>query len=197
MKSSEWLVRATQDLPAGVTARVKADTLAHLQDAGIDEQEDVRPLLGRPDDTAAELRRLYLTNKEWLEHQKSRTSITGFDLSEWLILGWPALLLWSVFDDRAPFHGFWFVQGLLAILFLVMLALTWRMHPLRCKSWRLWSVALCSLPMQWTYFNEVIFGGELSLSVPIICAVLLSGGWFQYRRDARLARTLTLEGEQA
>ncbi|MBB5366461.1 hypothetical protein HNQ08_005590 [Deinococcus humi] len=30
MKASEWLVRATQDLPTGVTARVKADTLAHL-----------------------------------------------------------------------------------------------------------------------------------------------------------------------
>ena len=64
MKASEWLVRATQDLPAGVTARVKADTLAHLQDAGVDEDADVRPLLGRPADTAAELKRLYLTNAE-------------------------------------------------------------------------------------------------------------------------------------
>ncbi|CAM3908802.1 hypothetical protein [Deinococcus frigens] len=199
MKASEWLVRATQDLPTGVTARVKADTLAHLHDAGVDEQEDVRPLLGRPDDTAAELRRLYLTNDEWIEQRTGGKDRTGFNLSEWLVLGLPALLwlVLEVLEARAPFHGVWSIQGLLLLLLVVTLWLTQRFHPVRRRNWRLWIASVCFMFMQWPAVTELLFGGYVWLALVTLLLWLVYCTKLQLGRDARLARTLALEGEQA
>lgn len=201
MKASEWLVRATQDLPAGVTARVKADTLAHLQDAELDEDADVRPMLGRPDRTAAELRRLYLTNDEWLELRSGGKDRTGFDPSEWIILGAP-MLLWLVLSAHnplrsVPFHGIWSVQSLLLLLVVVTLWLTQRFHPVRRRNWRLWMLMVCFMVVQWPTTTELLFGGRHWLALPTLILWLTYCARLQYRRDARLARTLALEGEHA
>lgn len=200
MKASEWLVRATQDLPAGVTARVKTDTLAHLQDAGVDEDADVRPLLGRPDRTAAELRRLYLTNDEWLELRSGGKDRTGFDLSEWMVLGAP-LLLWLMSSSidpflRISFHGIWSVQGLLLLLGVVTLWLTRGLHPVRRRNWRLWMFMVCFMVVQWPTTTELLFGGRHWLALPVLTLWLAYCARLQFGRDGRLARTLTLEGEQ-
>ena len=201
MKASEWLVRATQDLPAGVTARVKADTLAHLQDAELDEDADVRPLLGRPDRTAAELRRLYLTNDEWLELRSGGKDRTGFNLSEWLMMGLPMLLwLMSSSNDpffRVPFHGIWSVQGIPLLLVVVTLWLTQRLHPVRRRNWRLWMFMVCFMFIQWPAATELLFGGRTWLALPVLTLWLAYCARLQFGRDGRLARTLSVEGQQA
>ena len=64
MNADTWLRLATDGLPEAVKIRIERDTREHLADAGLDNAADVDPVLGAPEDTAKELKRLYLTNKE-------------------------------------------------------------------------------------------------------------------------------------
>ncbi|MFC6664450.1 hypothetical protein ACFP9V_03100 [Deinococcus radiopugnans] len=167
----------------------------------MDEGADVRPLLGRPDDTAAELRRLYLTNDEWLELLTGGKNRQGFNLSDWPLLGAP-MLLWLVSSSNdaffhVPFHGVWSVRGLLLLLVVVTLWLTQRLHPVRRRKWRLWMFMVCFMFIQWPTATELLFGGRSWLALPVLTLWLAYGTRVQLGRDARLARTLALEGEQA
>ncbi|MFD1734249.1 hypothetical protein ACFSC4_29285 [Deinococcus malanensis] len=64
MNAQQWLEQATRDLPAGVTARVSRETLSHLYEADLPDGGDVLAVLGDPEPTNDELRRVYLTVKE-------------------------------------------------------------------------------------------------------------------------------------
>lgn len=192
MKASEWLVRATQDLPAGVTARVKADTLAHLNDAGVDEAADVRPLLGRPEDTAAELRRLYLTNDEWqnLIPRKTFWSVSA----SWLnALIWPVFLIWSVFESRSPLNANWWLWGGCAVAVAAGLVLLTRLHRIRLRTW----LELAGNLLFITVFVLLGLPSVFPMLFLFLMAMSVRWLWQIWRKDARLARTLALEGEQA
>ncbi|WP_339095697.1 hypothetical protein WDJ50_14025 [Deinococcus sp. VB142] len=65
MNAENWLHIATADLPSAVKIRIAQDTREHLADAGLSSAADVDPVLGAPEDTAKELKRLYLTEAEW------------------------------------------------------------------------------------------------------------------------------------
>ena len=64
MNAENWLHIATADLPSAVKTRITQETQEHLADAGLGSAADVEPLLGAPEDTAKELKRLYLTDGE-------------------------------------------------------------------------------------------------------------------------------------
>ncbi|MDO4246060.1 MAG: hypothetical protein Q4C89_08565 [Deinococcus sp.] len=64
MNAENWLHIATADLPSAVKIRIAQDTREHLADAGLGSAADVDPVLGAPEDTAKELKRLYLTDGE-------------------------------------------------------------------------------------------------------------------------------------
>ena len=64
MNADTWLRLATDGLPEAVKIRIERDTREHLADAGLDNAADVDPVLGAPEDTAKELKRLYLTDRE-------------------------------------------------------------------------------------------------------------------------------------
>ncbi|QLG13353.1 hypothetical protein HLB42_20725 (plasmid) [Deinococcus sp. D7000] len=190
MKASEWLVRATQDLPAGVTARVKADTLAHLQDAGVDEWTDVRPLLGRPADTAAELKRLYLRNAEWLNLVPRKTFWTI--TATWLnALMWPAFLLWSLLEPRSPLNTNGWLWGGLTLGVTVM-ALVLAQLPAARR--RLWLSPAGGL----VYLTVFVLMGLMPVWPGIffyLLALTVREIWRIWHTDARLARTLSVEGK--
>ncbi len=192
MKASEWLVRATQDLPAGVTARVKADTLAHLQDAGVDEWADVRPLLGRPADTAAELKRLYLTNDEWLNLVPKKTFWTV--AAAWLnVLIWPTFLLWSWWEPRVPLNANGWLWGGFAMGVTVMAIVLGRLPAARRRLWLSPAVGL-------VYLAVFVLMGLLAAQPGILLLLLgliVREIWQIWHTDARLARTLLLEGKRA
>lgn len=65
MNADTWLRLATDGLPEAVKIRIERDTREHLADAGLGSVADVEPVLGAPEDTAKELKRLYLTEAEW------------------------------------------------------------------------------------------------------------------------------------
>ncbi|WP_216328212.1 hypothetical protein [Deinococcus aestuarii] len=63
MNAREWLAEATKGMPEAVQKRVAAETLAHLEDAGVGEGADVRDVLGMPKTMRQELGRLYVPEK--------------------------------------------------------------------------------------------------------------------------------------
>lgn len=195
MKAREWIVRATQDMPVGVMTRVEADTLGHLYDAGLADLADVRPVLGEPEATADELRRLYLTRREWLGLRPAEPLLLGLGLSEWLcVLFWPVVLLWSVLDARVtPLHGFWLSQCLLAVWGMATLLLTQQLHPLRRSQWRQWALMVGGLTLQWPYFDEVLLGGRGWLGLGVLGLFVIHSARTLVRQDGRLRRTLALE----
>lgn len=191
MNGHAWLVRATQDMPEGVTRRVTDETLAHLHEAGLSSAADVLPLLGDPEETAEGLRRLYLTNKEWLDLREGGNSRTGLNLSEWLAgLVLPAVLLAVTWQELTP----WRVLFLVA--YALMLALTQTLNPVRRRHWRLWVAGGCAAPV--FFFSD--FAGTVGSS-QLAAALLLVGLPYglsrMLRQDARLRRTLALQGESA
>lgn len=71
MNADTWLRLATDGLPEAVKTRIAQETREHLADAGLSSAADVDPVLGAPEDTAKELKRLYLTEAEWKRLQPS------------------------------------------------------------------------------------------------------------------------------
>lgn len=83
MNADTWLRLATDGLPEVVKTRVAHETQEHLADAGLGSVADVEPVLGAPEDTAKELKRLYLTEGEITMFKDDRfffflMTITGF-----------------------------------------------------------------------------------------------------------------------
>ena len=120
MHADTWLRIATADLPEPVAERVARDTREHLEDAALGAGADVDPLLGPPEATAQELRRLYLTREEWEKLTDARRS----DL-RWVHLPLMALLGWRAWEGQSP------VVVVAALAYILSYALSWRLHPLR------------------------------------------------------------------
>ena len=188
MNAALWLTRATQDLPAGVTARVSRDTLDHLHDAGLPEHADVKAVLGDPERVNDALTRLYLTARE-----SHRLGMTPPPWQGWLRVG--ALLAVATFlllEPRSPLAG----QGVWSVLFsgsvLLLVLATARLHPVRRDRWRDPTLSLIvALPL--LLGNDLLAGVPalpLTLTLALLISLRLSS---QMNLDARIRRTLPLE----
>lgn len=188
MNAALWLTRATQDLPAGVTARVRQDTLNHLHDAGLPEHADVKTVLGDPEAVNADLKRLYLTVRE-----SRRLSSHPSPWQGWLRVG--ALLAVAGFlllEPRSPLAG----QGVWSVLFgasiLLLVLATARLHPVRRDRWR-------DLPLSLIVALPLLLGHDLLAGVPALPLTLTLALMISLRLstqmnlDARIRRTLPLE----
>lgn len=194
MNGHQWLERATRDLPAGVAGRVERETRAHLQDAGLPDGADVRAVLGDPQTTNDGLRRLYLTRKEWEELGTGGPLRTGLNLTEWLVgLGFPLLLLVEVLRDASV------MAGLALAALLAILALTWDLHSVRRRQWRLWCFIVIFAVMQWV--PDLLARAEWTHGATWLWGVLglalTLGGVRRWQHDARLRRTLLAEEGRA
>lgn len=192
MKAYQWLEQATRDLPAGVAARISRETLAHLQEAELPYGTDVREVLDDPEPTNDELRRLYLTVKELENLATSGPLRTGLNLTEWLAgLVFPAVLL-----DQAMRSGAQ-PSGLGAAVLLVGLALTWDLHPVRRRQWRVLLMVLIAgwlewMPRVWSHT------GWPMVYAPLFAVLVIAYSTYQHlRRDSRVRRTLQVEQGRA
>ena len=180
MNADTWLRIATADLPEPVAERVARDTREHLEDAALGAGADVDPLLGAPEATAQELRKLYLTREEW---EKSAASASVGSL--WLSVLF-SLTVCALVWQRLP-------PALAAVVLLYALGnvLSWRLHPLRRRgiSWLLAAGVsgvylalelpeMTGLPPVWVYM--------------LLLALLLRRGNSAWQQDQRLRRTLRL-----
>ncbi len=188
MNAALWLTRATQDLPAGVTARVRRDMLDHLHDAALPEHADVKAMLGDPKEVNDDLKRLYLTVRE-----SHRLSTPPSPWQGWLRVA--ALLAAAAFlllEPRSPLAG----QGGWRVLFgasvLLLVLATACLPPVRRDRWR-------DLPLSLIVAVPLLLGSDLLAGVPTLpltltLALLISLRLrTQLRLDARMRRTLPLE----
>ncbi|GGL97844.1 hypothetical protein GCM10010841_02740 [Deinococcus aerophilus] len=80
---------------------------------------------------------------------------------------------------------------------VAMILMTQRIHPLRRRGWRLWTTVMFGLTFQCPYFTEVLLRDQCWLAYPLLIGCLARSATLQFRRYARLAHTLTLQGRQA
>lgn len=191
MNAHQWLEMATRDLPAGVAGRVGRETRAHLQDAEVADGADVRAVLGDPEATNHELRRLYLTARE-LETLADGGTLTGFHLTQWLAgLVIPATLMTGAIQNDSV------VYGLSLGGYLAGLALTWDLHPVRRRQW--WGTLMLALLSVSEWIPDLWNG--LGWDPRFLWAVLPLFLGLTSRRllthDARLRRTLIAEEGRA
>ncbi|GGS02266.1 hypothetical protein [Deinococcus sedimenti] len=188
MNATLWLTRATQDLPTGVTARVRQDTLNHLHDAGRPEHTDVTTVLGDPEAVNADLKRLYLTVRE-----SHRLSTLPSPWPGWLRVG--ALLAVAAFlllEPHSPLAG----QGVWSVLFgasvLLLVLATARLHPVRRDRWRDLTLSLIvAVPLM---LGHDLLAGVPTLPLTSTLALLISLRLStQMHLDARIRRTLPME----
>lgn len=183
MNAAQWVMRATEGMPPGVVSRVRAETLAHLQDAEVAAEVDVRPWLGHPEETRVELGRLYLTQDE----------LSGLQGSEGMSLRTPPLWMHAVF--------------LVVLLVLTGLAPT----SMAVVGVVLYAIALGysrGLPggFAWKWQHLGLVGAvalravpsalplPLELAIGVLLMLMWSlGFWKMWHGDARLRRTLALE----
>ena len=188
MNAALWLTRATQDLPAGVTARVRHDTLDHLHDAGLPEHADVKAVLGDPEAVNDDLKRLYLTVHEFHRLGRTPPPWQGWLRVAALLAGATFLLL----EPRSPLAG----QGGWSVLFgtsvLLLVLATARLHPVRRDRWR-------DLPLSLIVAVPLLLGNDLLAGVPALPLTLTLALMISLRLntqmnlDARIRRTLPLE----
>lgn len=183
VNAAQWVMHATEGMPPGVVSRVRAETLAHLQDAEAAAEADVRPWLGHPQETRLELGRLYLTQGE----------LSGPKGSQGM-------------SSRTP--PLW-----MHVVFLVVLLVLTGLHPtsMAVVGVALYIIALgCSrgLPTEfaWKWQHLGLVGAvalravpsalplPLELAIGALLTLLWSlGFWKLWYHDARLRRTLALE----
>lgn len=187
MNAHQWLERATRDLPAGVAGRVERETRAHLQDAELPGGADVREMLGDPETTNDELRRLYLTAKELEEVATSGALRTGWNLSEWLPRLLPLLWVLAYWGDRSQ----WWPM----VLYVPALVLGQRLHSVRRRHWQGWIFSLLVFSI---FVPEALveMTGKVA-GLVLTGGLLISSGFYFLRRDARLRRTLLAEEGRA
>ncbi|WP_102125270.1 hypothetical protein [Deinococcus planocerae] len=205
MNAREWLEQATMGMPEAVRDRVRAETLAHLEDAGVGEGEDVRDVLGSPERMERELGRLYLPPREIgvLRRDPSYLSAAGYGLLVLLTYVAPFFLLFSTFhslrfDLELP-QARLLSQVALSLLWswLIALLLT---RGLGSERRRLWHGALGFATWLGWYGLDSLVGslGEgpldrwsvVGLALPLCGACFFL--WKAWRDDGRLRRTLAL-----
>jgi len=187
MNAHQWLEQATRELPEGVAGRVSRETWAHLQDAGLPEAADVREVLGDPETTNDELRRLYLTRKELEEVETGGSLRTGWNLMEWLPRLLPLFWVLATWGDRAQ----WWPMALYVPAFV----LVQRFPRIRRRHWEVWMLSLLAFAL---YVPGTLV--EMTGRAPgrLLAVALLSYSAVNFlRRDARLRRTLQAEGGRA
>lgn len=118
MRLEAWLAAATPGLTPGVQARMRAEYTAHVQDAGLDEAEDVEGLLGKPEEARRSLGRVYLDAATFEGLREPRGQRVGF----WILgaYGVLLLLLWAGGNDQVgpPLTGVAIAGSLLALFTL-------------------------------------------------------------------------------
>ncbi|MBX8464037.1 hypothetical protein [Deinococcus sp. RIT780] len=188
MNAALWLTRATQDLSAGVTARVRRDTLEHLHDAALPEHADVKAVLGDPERVNDDLKRLYLTVHEFHRLGRIPPPWQGWLRVGTLLAGAAFLLL----EPRSPLAG----QGGWSVLFgasvLLLVLATTRLHPVRRDRWRDLPLSLIvAVPL---LLDNDLLAGFPTLPLTLALALLISRRLStQLQLDARIRRTLLME----
>lgn len=206
MNAREWLEQATKGMPEVVWDRVQAETLAHLEDAGVGEGADVRAVLGSPKAMRRELGRLYV-----LKHRLQDLIDPRERLSDIFCVVVPMVFLVSDVMMRAMFLrsawrppgeiiGYWrefTPEALWVLLGLVTLIGTRRLVLARRRLWRervtnLGMLAWVSVStLRDTSFSSV-FDLFFISGPPLLLVFLPIVTWHE---DRRLRRTLSLTGE--
>lgn len=195
MKAAQWTREATRNLPSGVVARVERETQAHLQDADLPEDADVRALLGDPGAMNRELRRLYLS-AERLEGL--RTPSPWLDYLPTLLL--LALLASNVWIYRMSLGEVW-VEELTPILLTLglwgLVRLTLR--PAQPEVRRLVALFAGSSVMLVMGWWDTVFSDYPQRSGMLVVGVVLAAGLVAYVANElrKLRRTLRAEEERA
>lgn len=191
MTRNEWLFSATLDMPSGVKERVRAETLAHLEDAGALQAADVRGVLGSPQQVNRELRRLYLTADEYcrLVTEPAKKGTAGLDVFS--LLAWPGLAVWFLFDSHAPLHGQW---PFLLTFVVCSAAMLWLTQALPVSRRRLWRNLASNVAFSMMYLTLPEVVNTFSYMGIVLLGLLLYRLAHDFWLDVRLQRTLKLEG---
>lgn len=200
MNAQEWLEQATKEMPDAVRRRVQAETLAHLEDAGVGEGADVRAVLGEPKAMRRELGRQYVPDKRL----RGLVEDSSFGM-KYLTYGAPILFIWIAFETirsepRSAYDQFLILAVLMVLgLWLFTFFLTRRLSPVRR---RLWEVAVGSATWWASFWLSSLSSFLNGTSSELWNAVFLtlwpfSIGfllWSTWHEDRRLRRTLALVG---
>lgn len=207
MNAQDWLAEATKGMPEAVCARVGAETLAHLEDAGVGEGMDVRPVLGKPRAMRRELGRLYVPAHRLgvLRREPPFLSALGYFL--WLLFTYLfpfVLFCFTLLDlgavrDPAQAGLLGQVAWLLLELWLVGLLGTSRLPSERRRLWH-GELSSAILFAGFCLGHLIDFlGGDRPSALrlvlvgltPVFCCFLV---WRAWHEDQRLRRTLALVG---
>lgn len=191
MNAQEWLNEATFDMPRSVRERVKAETLEHLQDSGVQDNAEVLSVLGSPQKVNRELRRLYLTESK-LNRLKSKVPSSGLSVGEWVSLFyWAVMIISSFFNADGPIpHALW-AQILLYGSLMALVLMMRHLPPIRRSIWSLFSVFSLNGVSLFHFFFQVVHGFELASA--LVCEFFVVALWDTWRQDMRIGRTLKLE----
>ncbi|WP_339095699.1 hypothetical protein WDJ50_14040 [Deinococcus sp. VB142] len=180
MNADTWLRLATDGLPEAVKIRIAQDTREHLADAGLESAADVEPVLGAPEDTAKELRRLYLTEAEF---DKLSLNTASFETIKAITgIGAP-LMTYLAFVQPFPFLLF------MTLLYIVGMVVAWRLPPLRQQHWLLHLSAFLNASYLMTYGGKI--SGLPQVWITLLVTVILCWRAAEFwQQDQKLRRTL-------
>ncbi|MBZ9712276.1 hypothetical protein [Deinococcus multiflagellatus] len=194
MTPEQWLHEATRGLPRAVVMRVQTETLAHLQEAGLGEGDDITALLGPPATTRKALGRLYVSAAEL--DVLGRDRVDGWLLSL-VMLGVLAvgLLFWGAWtgDPHLPTLG-----GVAAGLGLLALTAAWTHYwrPEQRRQMRA-NMGLCGMMLFQIVLpalSNLPLGLLESVSLCLWGGLFLTGLIAAQHSAQKLRRTLALKG---
>lgn len=205
MNAREWLEQATAGMPEPVRDRIQAETLAHLEDAGVGEGADVRAVLGEPKAMRRELGRLYIPAGRLgvLRREPPHLSTFGYFLLLLATYLLPVAQLCLLLQDLRS-EGDW-GQGellsrsiwILLLFWLVGLLLAGRLSSERRRLWQeqlSMSTLLTGLGLG--LLLDLLRGDPLDVVRLILLIlmpiVLCRSIWRARHEDQRLRRTLAL-----
>lgn len=198
MNITDWLYRATLSMPACVKERVRAEMSAHLEEANALQSTDVVRVLGSPEKFNRELRRLYLTEKDWQSYRID-ASDCRWNPGEWVALLFLVVLVWAQIKGTpaSPSSMQLFVWMGLVVAYSLMLLGTQKLSPVRRRQWRYAAVMLSGLAVQWPYFAEFLGFPNPIPALPsyvlLICLLSLMLRHF-IQLDLKIRRTMRIEG---
>ncbi|GGK27325.1 hypothetical protein GCM10008955_21410 [Deinococcus malanensis] len=191
MNAQNWLTRATGEFPEGVTRRVSAETLAHLQDTGLPQDADVSVVLGSPDDTARELRQLYLSRREWAGLQPGSSYRALITFAKWGVWAVAVLLCIEALNEISVLYT------MALVVYLLGLAWTHRLPYVRRWNLRMGAMLATMCVFRWLpdlWKDAGLSPDYLWVITPVLLVSMTAYLWTE---NGRLRRTLTLEGEPA
>lgn len=189
MNAETWLQLATADLPPAVARRVRAETLAHLEDLRAAGKSEALALayLGSPRELNRELLGEYMGVTEWSRLEQNH--------APWL----SHPLVWLVFLTFLV-GQVWATPTALGAMGLGFAVAVWvfslRLSLLRAQPWQ-WTGLMFGLSWQWLGLAASRWmSGEPLVAVALV-ALVFAAAWKHLhrllRQDARLRRTLEAE----